>query len=476
MNISHSSTPRIAIIGGGFSGVMTMVNLIRLSQGPMHLISINREGMVGRGIAYGTRRPEHLLNVAARNMSAFPDLPDHFLQWLRTRSEFETLPEAELRERFVPRMIYGDYVKSLLHHYISANTEVSTEFVQGTVTDIEEKVMGGIIHLSDGSRIKADRVVLATGNELPAELPGAETLAEHPGWVANPWIGWEKNLPIHGGEIVVLGTGLTTVDAVITLRSLGWQGKVHAVSRHGWLPESHFRGIEYPDFPPENIDLAELGLTKLRLLIGEHCTQLRELGANPAIVVDKMRGHTQRIWKNFTRDERLEFMRRYAAKWNILRHRIAPEIHAQVTSAHLTGQLELHAANIEKVEADGNGVRVFLDKGKEIRGDLVINATGPSTRISESKSLLLQNLMRRGLVRPDEMDMGLKIEEDHIAVTGEERPSNLLLAIGPLLRGTFWETVAVPELRGQAKRVAEALLGQSSAAAIDLEEMIEYYI
>jgi uncharacterized NAD(P)/FAD-binding protein YdhS len=38
-------------------------------------------------------------------MSAFRDEPDHFLRWLRTRSEFDTVPEIELRERFIPRMV-----------------------------------------------------------------------------------------------------------------------------------------------------------------------------------------------------------------------------------------------------------------------------------------------------------------------------------------------------------------------------------
>ncbi len=100
-----SAPERIAIVGGGFSGVMTAVNLVRLSQRPLQVTVINYQRSAGRGVAYGTRRREHLLNVAARNMSALRDEPDHFLRWLRTRSEFDTVPEIELRERFIPRMV-----------------------------------------------------------------------------------------------------------------------------------------------------------------------------------------------------------------------------------------------------------------------------------------------------------------------------------------------------------------------------------
>jgi uncharacterized NAD(P)/FAD-binding protein YdhS len=110
--VLQSPPERIAIVGSGFSGVMTAVNLARLSARPLQVTVINCRRPAGRGVAYGTRRPEHLLNVAARNMSAFRDAPDHFLRWLRTRSEFDTMPEIELRERFIPRMVYGDYLRS----------------------------------------------------------------------------------------------------------------------------------------------------------------------------------------------------------------------------------------------------------------------------------------------------------------------------------------------------------------------------
>ena len=121
-----SQPERIAIIGGGFSGVMSAVNLARLSQRPLHLTLINHARPTGRGVAYGTRRGEHLLNVAARNMSAFPDLPDHFLQWLRTRSEYDTVPEIELRERFIPRLCYGDYLRGLSQQHLAIAAGIGT--------------------------------------------------------------------------------------------------------------------------------------------------------------------------------------------------------------------------------------------------------------------------------------------------------------------------------------------------------------
>lgn len=478
MTNPHPET--IAIIGGGFSGVMTAVNLARLSRHPLRLTLINHQRPTGRGIAYGTRRAEHLLNVAARNMSAFPDIPDHFLQWLRTRSEFDAVPDIELRERFIPRMIYGDYLRGLLQQNLQSPAEsapVRTSFIENEAVEIQLENAGAIVHLSNGDRVAADHVVLAMGNEAPAGFPGSAELADHPAWVGNPWQAWENRLPGSEGTVILLGTGLTTVDAIITLRALGWHGLMHAVSRNGWLPHPHFRGIEYPEFPPADVDLAALGLKELLELLEQHCARLRESGANPAIVVDKLRPHTQRIWRNFTLKERWEFARRHAARWNVLRHRIAPEIHAQVTTAQLTGQLRVHAASIERVEAAGKQIRVHLNDGKSLTGDLVINATGPQTRFSDTRSPLLKNLLGSGLVSPDDMDMGVRVDADHTAIDRDGQRSEILLALGPLLRGTLWETIAVPELRAQARRVAETLLNRPALAETSPPEvMMEYMI
>jgi uncharacterized NAD(P)/FAD-binding protein YdhS len=477
--VPKSAPEHIAIVGGGFSGVMTAVNLVRLSKRPLHLTVINCRRPTGRGIAYSTRRPEHLLNVAARNMSAFPDEPDHFLRWLRTRSEFDIVPEIELRERFIPRMVYGDYLRSIMHHHLQSRgsmAPVTTEFLAGEVLDVEPEGEKAIIHLTDSTPVEAERVVLAMGNEPPAALPGSKALAEHPAWMGDPWQPLDQRLPGQGESIVALGTGLTTVDVIISLRALGWVDSIRVVSRHGWFPNSHFRGIEYPDFPPPGVDLAELSLEKLLALVQHHCTLLHERNANPAIIVDKIRPHTQRIWSHFTREERLVFAQRYAARWNVFRHRIAPSIHAQITSSQLTGQLQIHAAGIERVEASGSQVVVHLDNGESHAGDLVINATGPATKLTASRSLLLQNLLRRGLMAPDDTDMGVRVDPDHTVIAGDAERSRLLLALGPLLRGTLWETIAVPELRAQARRVTETLLEQPPAAVDETQVVMEYMI
>jgi uncharacterized NAD(P)/FAD-binding protein YdhS len=480
----------ILIIGGGFSGTMTAVNLARLAEAPLKVTVVNHAYPACRGVAYSTRRPEHLLNVAARNMSALPDHPNHFLEWLRTRSEFADTPEPELRETFMPRQVYGDYLRSLALHYTrpaDRHCQVEFDHIEAEAISLTPAGGGWTVHLGDGSSLHADKVVLACGNEPPASLPGAEALSGHPAWCPNPWTDWQGRLPPAGESILLLGTGLTTVDAIVTLCRLNWQGAIHAISRHGLLPRSHFKGIAYDDFPPPDTDLAGLGLDAVKALLESHCARLTQLGANPGIVVDKMRPHTQRVWKSFTLEEKRTFAARDAARWNVIRHRIAPSIHRQVTEALETGRLQVHAATITRLEPAGDRIRAVLkdaDGGaRQLEGALVINATGPHTRFSKTRSPLLQNLLAAGFVQPDEMDMGIRVTDSYATADAAGVPSASLYAIGPLLRGTLWESIAVPELRGQALSLAQTLLeGEALPAAkprwTPAEDtlVMEYYI
>lgn len=469
-----------AIIGGGFSGSLAAVNLIRLAQSPQRVVVINSGRPFGRGTAYGTTRREHLLNVAARNMSAFPDCPSHFFDWLRSRCEFDTMSDAELNETFIPRQIYGDYVRSLTTHFMGPadpHSLVQCEVIENSAVDIELHDSGGVVVLENGRRVAAESVLLATGNQPPADLPGADLLANDRRYCGNPWQNWHQNLPGDNGHVVVLGTGLTAVDVIVTLRHKGWNGRITAISRNGMLPQRHFRGIEWPNAIPE--DDHSLSLKELSKLVRDDCERLRGVSQNPAIAVDKLRGRTQELWKRLTIDEKQRFLKDFAHQWNVIRHRIAGPIHDAVTDSLDCGQLKIVPAMIESLTSGATTIDVKL-KTREgdsriIGGDYVINCTGPKSRFSDNESPLYRNLFDRGLAKVDQMDMGIAVNDDFLVIDGEGNPSKLLHAIGPILKGTLWETIAVPELRAQAMKVAQAILHVAPMPVSDAET-VEYCI
>lgn len=479
----------VAIVGGGFCGTLAAVNLVRLSSSPIEIRLINDKHPLGRGVAFGTTRQEHILNVAARNMSAVPDRPNHFLDWLRTRSDYRDLPDPQLRETFVPRRIYGDYLRSLLQNYlqpIDDHHPASITVFENEAVDIEvDADSQACVTLADGQTVTADRVLLATGNQPPATMPTVEGFS-HAAYSPDPWSDWLDRVPEPPADIVVLGTGLTMIDTFLTLSAIGWGGRMIAISRNGMIPHSHFRGIEYPDFLPENPE--QLSLKQLVTLLEVHCRRLQEIGENPGIVVDRLRPFTQRIWQRLSIDDKREFFNRYSARWNVIRHRIAQPIHQRITEAITEGRLQVIKGTVCGLSERDDKLLVTVDRPTTgqtvIEGGLVINCTGPKASFSGTNTVLYQNLLSRGLIRPDQLDMGLDVGADFAVIDAKGNRSANLFAIGPLMKGTLWETTAVPELRGQAMRVAQLLIDEASEAApthdyrfsVEEEHVIEYFI
>ena len=477
----------VAIIGGGFCGTLTAVNLARLSADPRRVVVVNDKYPLGRGVAYGTRRSEHLLNVVARNMSAFPDLPSHFVDWLRTRSDFADVPLAELREQFIPRRAYGDYLQDLLFWQsqpLGDTSRVRIELMEDTAIDLVPDGRGAQVTLKSGDSLYADQIVLATGNFAPHDLVPPGPVHEHPAYCANPWRVWYESLPSAREDVLLVGTGLTMIDVFLTLQNLGWEGKIYALSRNGLLPQPHFKGTDYPNFPPEDVDT--LGLRGLVALIEDHCARLHSAGINPGVAVDKLRPLTQRIWRSFSVEEKQEFSRRYRTRWNVVRHRIPPVVARLIDTAQKEEKLHVLKGKLHEVRSDGDRIVAAIDLGhgrpaRELTVGMLVNCTGPRESVNDAPDALFQNLSERGLVRADELDMGIDVTPDFAVVDREGQPSNFLFAIGPLLKGTLWETTAVPELRSQAYQVALALLAEDESSQSDWAEetpadLVEYYI
>lgn len=81
MSIADRPHP-IAVIGAGFSGTMAAIQLLGTLPLGQKVLLCERAGAFGRGLAYATANPDHLLNLRVANMSAFPDRPADFETWI----------------------------------------------------------------------------------------------------------------------------------------------------------------------------------------------------------------------------------------------------------------------------------------------------------------------------------------------------------------------------------------------------------
>ena len=78
------STPHIAIIGGGFAGAVTALAGPRCAPAPGHHHR-RKPPRAGRGIAYSTRNPAHLMNGPAKNFTLYPTSPNTWPTGCATR-------------------------------------------------------------------------------------------------------------------------------------------------------------------------------------------------------------------------------------------------------------------------------------------------------------------------------------------------------------------------------------------------------
>jgi uncharacterized NAD(P)/FAD-binding protein YdhS len=130
---------KIGIIGGGFTGTMTAVQLIEKSDAPCEIILINNTETLNNGIAYTPYSVKHLLNVIVGKMSAFPDKPDHFLDWVMQSENFKQKDRTQIKNSYLPRSLYGDYLRVIWEEAkkIALSKQIKITVIESLVVDLD---------------------------------------------------------------------------------------------------------------------------------------------------------------------------------------------------------------------------------------------------------------------------------------------------------------------------------------------------
>lgn len=453
-----SGRPTIAIIGGGFSGSMLAVELLRRVAGDISVVLIERGPVPGRGVAYGTQFEGHLLNVRAKNMSAYADAPDHLVKWAQRHYSSSIKPDD-----FLPRPVYGQYISSQLREAIGLP---AAEFrcIRDEAVALSHADDRAEIRLASGQTVFADKVVLALGNFPPADLHIPGKTAASARYIPNPWSATALKDAANENSVLLIGSGLTSVDVTLELRARGFEGIIHILSRRGLLPQRH-AVVPFPPFPAENIPRTVRGLLRL---IRVQVRNAEERGSNWRAVVDSLRPVTQQIWRSLLLAEQRRFLRHLRTYWDVHRHRIAERIADQLALQLRSGQIQIHAGRITGYREDMAGVDItYRDRksgeSRTLHADRVINCTGPEGDCRRVGSPLLLELMEKKLARPDELGLGLDVADDGSVVDSQGSRSNFLYALGPLRKGKLWESIAVPELRVQVAELANQLVSHLPA-------------
>jgi uncharacterized NAD(P)/FAD-binding protein YdhS len=454
----------VLIVGGGFSGTMLAVHLLRNSSS-LSVGIVDRAALPGRGLAYSSPHRFHLINVPTGEMSAWPDAPDDFLRWARTHYD-----AAVQTRSFPPRSVYGAYVGSLLETTLSNCGRERFQWIQDEALSLHRRKSKLAVQTKVGAELRSRVVVLATGNFPPANprMPGLKTstsLYFHFPWASDAL----ENLP-PGGSVLLVGSGLTSVDLIMALKSKGFRGIIHVLSRKGLFPRPRRQQRQdepWPLFWDETSPRTVRGLLRL---IRVQVQAAAEKGIDWRGVIDSLRPVTQDIWRSLPLEEQKRFLRHARVYWDVHRHRLAPEIGDILADMQTEGQVRLHTGAIIRYSEDHDDAEIhYWDREsrteKALRAHRVINCTGSETDCRRIDDSLITSLFVQGLARPDPLFLGLDVDEHGALTDYKGTSSHLLYAIGPTRKGCLWETTTVPEIRVQAAVLGERLadmLGHSS--------------
>ena len=440
----------IIIVGGGASGVVMAAHLLKSPNPDLRVTLIEKRPHFGQGMAYSTLLSAHVLNVAATGMSAYADDPGNFWRWLQGRGlvDPEQTPQTPF---YAPRSIYARYLGELLDELEAREQPTGRlRLIHEESLSITPTASGVEVALANGTSVVAHLAILATGHD---EQP-AQGHAIRMGSEADTALDPES-------RVMVLGTGLSMVDAFLALEQRGHTGEIVAVSRRGLLPSPHRKGN------PIKLDVADIPLgTQLSYFVGWFRDLIREnqkAGIDWRDVVDGLRPFNQKIWQNWPASAKRRFVEHTKAWWDIHRHRMAPEVYAKVTKAVQAGRIRLVAGRVvgivpsEAFSVDIQSRHSQLVETLDVAR--IYDCSGIVRDISTSSNSVVRSLVDRGLARPDPMRIGLDVSANCEIIASDGTVSRKILAVGPLTRGTFFEIDAIPDIRVQCARLSKQLLG-----------------
>ncbi|WP_192558267.1 FAD/NAD(P)-binding protein [Pseudomonas allokribbensis] len=467
--MTQTDTADILIVGGGLSGTMLAVQLLRLP-GQRRILVIEPRAELGRGEAYSAVELGHTLNGNAARMSVDPDNADDLTQWLTDHIADGGWPESDqqhvpVSELFPPRGLFGVYVQQHLAEaqQVGAQHGSTVEHVRAEVIDVQASVDSVQLTLSDGQRLQGAFAVLATGMFPAARTPQKQSSGLNAA-ALDPWdVGAMRQLDPQS-TVLIIGSGLTMVDAVVSLEQAGHRGPIEVFSRHGLLPHVRRQPPAWVDFLAEDHSLR----TPRQLLreLRRHCQVAIAQGIDWQAPLDTVRAHIGRLWSQASDAQRRQFVRHVRPWWESHHHRSPPLSAELVERLHREGRLRIHAASykgLEPVSGGGVGIRVRRRGGSETRvvqGAALINSSGIEYDWRRVDRPLPQQLLARGLVQPGPLALGIAAAVDGAVLDAQGKVSQRLFAMGPPLRGMWWESTAVTDVASQAKALAARLVAQ----------------
>jgi uncharacterized NAD(P)/FAD-binding protein YdhS len=295
--------------------------------------------------------------------------------------------------------------------------------------------------------LQADVVLLATAYGLrTSTLTGALAPFDHvpPERINN------------ARTVALIGSGLTMVDVLSSVRRSGFQGKITVISRHGQLPRPHAsKGV----VPRESGLSRSKRLSSLTTAVAIACAAAEAHRTPWQAVINGVRSSLQDIWQGLPVDEQARFLRHVRPLWDAHRHRLPLEVHGRLQAEFNGRRALLLRGQVTKVEREGEGFGLTLrrrgsQETEALSANLAFDCTGHRPDLT---SPLIESLVGGGAASVDAHRLGLAVEPNGQVLGRGRDPTPGLFALGPLCQGSLWEITAVPEIVCQCDAAGQSI-------------------
>lgn len=478
---------RVAIVGAGFSGSAVAIHLSLAPIGRYDICLID-PSEPGPGLAHSTRHPQHRLNGPDSIHVLYPERPGHFSDWVRSSGALDADPKALASNGLVypRRSVFGAYMSLELARHAGSNDQSGStiQHLRDRVSRLSKASLGWDVELESGGRFPAELCILATGwNDLQVP-PQLRPIANHPGWIGNPW-DLEKLASIPSTTPVLLvGNGLTASDVFATLDAQGHAAPVFALSRRGVRPASQPRspsavsfmerfGNPKPPFVQRHPDLPSTRAILRALRADIEAAEVAGIGWHQPF--DEMRDAVRVFWPNLAPIEQRRFIRHLKPWYDANRYRNPPQIEKIIADGVARGQLTFLAGRLCNAVASASAsasanrlaIQIAVRKGNRetLEVGAAVNCTGPQPRPSLSSNRLVRDLVERHAISDSPTGIGMHVDAAFRAIDVHGNADPNLRVIGPPTIGSLGESAAVPFITSHVCELVRTLDSEFASQA-----------
>jgi uncharacterized NAD(P)/FAD-binding protein YdhS len=440
---------KLVIIGDGFAAAVTAIHLLRKGIAADSFTIIGA-GSLGKGNAYGCVSPFFRLNVREDLPIVFSEDPLHFARWAEANIDD---PEAKTSAGFFYRRAdFGRYTSEL----------IAAEPGFDKIQRIPSKVCAlnqanGLWKLdtADGGLIYAEKVIIATGNSPPSwPCPIKTELGEQadPQLIENPWTGQYLAAIQPEEHVVLLGGGLTALDAIYALAMQGHRGLITIVGPRPLFPptQAQWARQKQPNWPEK------LSPAKLVRFMRQYLPSASTTSSEWQCAWEELRPNLNAIWQQLTPHQRRSLFKRLGWAWSLYRFRASPQTIQAYEQLKVNNQVHFAVGRARQVECTKGVITVQLNKGQRIQADRIINCTGVGT------DLFLNTMIADAIAIPDPLGTAIAVDINLNVIKPNLQAWNNLWMLGPATMGSLGDVVAASAISKQAEGLATQIQATTS--------------